>query len=94
MPQKCHDLGMFTLPCLIGEKKIWYAMLDLGDSITITPYHVYLDLKLNDLQKTDVYMKLANRSYIQPLQIFEDVLVQVKNLIFPADFYIMDKLCS
>ena len=29
-PEKCHDLGMFTLPCVIGEEKKWHAMLDLG----------------------------------------------------------------
>ncbi|RDY13233.1 hypothetical protein CR513_01876, partial [Mucuna pruriens] len=33
---------------------------------------------------------LANRSVIQPLGVLEDVLVQVNELIFPADFYVLD----
>ncbi|RDY08610.1 hypothetical protein CR513_07134, partial [Mucuna pruriens] len=34
--------------------------------------------------------KLANRSVVQPLGILEDVVVQVNELIFPADFYVLD----
>lgn len=35
-------------------------------------------------------IQLANRSNACPAGVVEDVLVQVNNLIFPADFYIMD----
>ncbi|RDX89969.1 hypothetical protein CR513_28222, partial [Mucuna pruriens] len=35
-------------------------------------------------------MQLANRSVVQPLGILEDVLVQVNELIFPTDFYVLD----
>lgn len=33
---------------------------------------------------------LADHSTIHPNGVFEDVLVQVNELIFPADFYILD----
>ncbi|RDX88490.1 hypothetical protein CR513_29910, partial [Mucuna pruriens] len=35
-------------------------------------------------------IQLANRSIVQPLGVLEDVLVQVNELIFPADFYVLD----
>ncbi|RDX85394.1 hypothetical protein CR513_33429, partial [Mucuna pruriens] len=35
-------------------------------------------------------IQLANRSVVQPLGILEDVLVQVNELIFPTDFYMLD----
>ncbi|RDX74480.1 hypothetical protein CR513_45762, partial [Mucuna pruriens] len=34
--------------------------------------------------------KLANKSVVQPLGILEDVLVQVNDLIFLVDFYVLD----
>ncbi|RDX78886.1 Retrovirus-related Pol polyprotein from transposon gypsy, partial [Mucuna pruriens] len=33
---------------------------------------------------------LANRSVVQPLGVLDDVLVQVNELIFPANFYVLD----
>ncbi|RDX87868.1 hypothetical protein CR513_30613, partial [Mucuna pruriens] len=35
-------------------------------------------------------IQLTNRSVVQPLGILEDVLVQVNELIFPVDFYVLD----
>ncbi|RDX98235.1 hypothetical protein CR513_18871, partial [Mucuna pruriens] len=35
-------------------------------------------------------IQLANRSVVQPLGVLEDVLVQVDELIFPIDFYVLD----
>ncbi|RDX93517.1 hypothetical protein CR513_24195, partial [Mucuna pruriens] len=35
-------------------------------------------------------IQLANRSIVQPLGVLEDILVQVNELIFPADFYVLD----
>ncbi|XP_038876922.1 uncharacterized protein LOC120069274 [Benincasa hispida] len=89
MPRKWRDPGIFTLPYIIGNRVIRHAMLDLRASINVMPYHVYEDLNLNDLQKPTMCIQLANRSYIQPLRIVKDVLLQVRDLIFPVDFYIL-----
>ena len=35
-------------------------------------------------------IQLADRSHVVPKGLVEDVLVQVNNLIFPADFYVME----
>jgi hypothetical protein len=88
--EKCNDPGMFSLPCVIGNRLISHAMLDLGASINVMPYNVFKDLELNNLQKTSVCIQLADRSFISPLGIVEDVLVKIDKLIFPADFYILE----
>ncbi|KAL0378805.1 UNVERIFIED_CONTAM: hypothetical protein Sradi_3186000 [Sesamum radiatum] len=64
LPEKCKDPGMFTLPCVIGNKRIERAMLDLGASINVMPYSVYQALNLSTLQDTNVIIQLADRSYM------------------------------
>ncbi|XP_074318336.1 uncharacterized protein LOC141655142 [Silene latifolia] len=90
LPTKCSDPGMFTIPCTIGNTKIQKAMLDLGASINVMPYSLYESMKLGPLHATSVVIQLANRSNVYPKGIVEDVLVLVDNLIFPADFYVLD----
>ncbi|XP_073064091.1 uncharacterized protein [Primulina eburnea] len=89
LPNKCKDPGMFTMPCVIGNLKIERAMLDLGASINVMPYSIYCALNLGPLKETRVVIQLADRSNAYPEGVVEDVLVQVKELIFPADFYIL-----
>ncbi|XP_065620719.1 uncharacterized protein LOC136063769 [Quercus suber] len=87
---KCKDPGMFTIPCTIVNTQQEKAMLDLGASINVMPYSIYVSLKLGPLNKTSVVIQLANRSITYPKGIVEDVLVQVNDLVFPADFYVLD----
>ncbi|XP_073138513.1 uncharacterized protein [Henckelia pumila] len=89
LPNKCKDPVMFTMPCVIGNLKIERAMLDLGESINVMPYSIYCALNLGPLKETRVVIQLADRSNAYPEWVVEDVLVQVKELIFPADFYIL-----
>ncbi|XP_010247614.1 PREDICTED: uncharacterized protein LOC104590597 [Nelumbo nucifera] len=84
LPERCADPGMFTLPCVIGKKRIEHAMLDLGASINVMPYSIYCALNLGPLKETRVVIQLADRSNAYPEGIVEDVLVQVNDLIFPA----------
>ncbi|KAL0319983.1 UNVERIFIED_CONTAM: hypothetical protein Sradi_5259800 [Sesamum radiatum] len=49
LPEKCKDPSMFKLPCVIGNKRIERAMLDLGASINVMPYSVYQALNLSTL---------------------------------------------
>ncbi|RDX78368.1 hypothetical protein CR513_41358, partial [Mucuna pruriens] len=65
-------------------------MLDLGASINAMPTSIYKALNFGDLEPTGMTIQLANRSVVQPLGILEDVLVQVNELIFPTDFYVLD----
>lgn len=41
------------------------------------------------LKETSVLIQLADKSFIYPERVLEDVLVQIDNLIFLANFYIV-----
>ncbi|XP_050896300.1 uncharacterized protein LOC127103049 [Lathyrus oleraceus] len=90
IPQKCKDPGTFAIPCTIGDSKFKNCMLDLGAGINFMPTSVYTNLDLGPLQHTGLIIQLANRSNARPIGLVEDVLVQVNDLIFPADFYILN----
>ncbi|RDY00566.1 Retrovirus-related Pol polyprotein from transposon 17.6, partial [Mucuna pruriens] len=90
LPKKCRDPRIFSIPCTIGECTFVDAMLDLGASINVMPASIYRSLNFGDLEPTRMTIQLANRSIVQPLGVLEDVLVQVNELIFPTDFYVLD----
>lgn len=54
------------------------------------PHTVYDALRLGPLKETRVIISLADRSNVYPVGVLEDVLVQVNELVFPADFYVLD----
>jgi len=89
-PPKCADQGMFSIPCKVGNVKIKRAMCDLGASINVMPLSVYHSLNDGPLKKTSTVLQLADRSTVYPEGVLEDVLVKVNDLIFPADFYVLD----
>ncbi|RDX84139.1 hypothetical protein CR513_34859, partial [Mucuna pruriens] len=78
------------VPCTIDDCTFANAMLDLGASINVIPTSIYKSLNFDDLEPTRMTIQLANRSVVQPLGVFEDVLVQVNELIFPVNFYMLD----
>ncbi|XP_070664544.1 uncharacterized protein [Malus domestica] len=90
LPPKCKDPGSFTISCVIGNNRFEHAMLDLGASINAMPYSIYASMNLGELKKDGVIIQLADRSNVYPKGVLEDVLVQVNQLIFPADFYVLD----
>ncbi|XP_068663028.1 uncharacterized protein [Aristolochia californica] len=90
-PVKCKDPGMFTIPCTLGNTRFEKAIIDLGASINAMPYSIYDSLKLGPLNnKTGVVIQLADISNAYPKGVVADVLVQVNDLIFPTDFYVLD----
>ncbi|RDX83524.1 Retrovirus-related Pol polyprotein from transposon 17.6, partial [Mucuna pruriens] len=90
LPKKCRDPGIFSVPCTIGECTFVEAMLDLGASINVMPASIYRSLNFGDLEPTGMTIQLANRSIVQLLGVLKDVLIQVNELIFPDDFYVLD----
>ncbi|RDX74008.1 Retrovirus-related Pol polyprotein, partial [Mucuna pruriens] len=85
-----EDPGIFSIPCTIGDCTFANAMLDLGASINVMPASIYRSVNFDDLEPTGMIIQPANRSSVQPLGVLEDVLIQVNELIFPADFYVLD----
>ncbi|CAM8920915.1 unnamed protein product [Rhodiola kirilowii] len=89
VPPKCGDPGTYTIPCTIGNIRIENCLLDLGASINILPFSIYSCLRIGPLEPTGLTIQLADRSCKQPEGKIEDVLVQVGELVFPADFYVL-----
>jgi hypothetical protein len=64
--------------------------LDLGASVNLLPYSVYLQLGLGELKPTTMTLQLADRSVKVPWGIVEDVLIKVDKFYFPLDFIVLD----
>jgi hypothetical protein len=90
LPIKYKDPGCPTIACMIGESQINRALLDLGASVNLLPYSVYLKLGLGELKPTTVTLQLENRSLKRPRGILEDVLIKVEKFYFPVDFIVID----
>ncbi|XP_026383921.1 uncharacterized protein LOC113279439 [Papaver somniferum] len=65
-------------------------MLDLGASVNVMAASIYEYLNLGPLKETGITLQLADRYNVYPRGIIEDVLVQVNQLIFPADFCVLE----
>ncbi|RDY12201.1 hypothetical protein CR513_03032, partial [Mucuna pruriens] len=85
MPVKCRDPSIFSIPCTINDYTFANAMLDLSASINVMLSSIY-----NDLEPMGIIIQLVNKSIAHPLSMLEDVLVQINELIFPIDFYVLD----
>nr|KAJ0204073.1 hypothetical protein LSAT_V11C500279600 [Lactuca sativa] len=90
MPPKCKDPDVFTVPCKLRNLYVLRAMLDLGASVNVLPYSLFKSIGVGTLSKTGVIIQLADRSLVHPKGVLEDVLVQVDELVFPNDFYVLD----
>jgi hypothetical protein len=74
-PPTYKDPGCPTISCIIGDHDIKQALLDLGASVNLMPYSVYLQLGLGEIKPTMVVLQLADRSVKRPRGVVEDVLV-------------------
>ncbi|KAL5798915.1 hypothetical protein ACOSQ2_003735 [Xanthoceras sorbifolium] len=90
LPPKLKDIGSFNIDITVGNVKKERAMLDLGASINMMPYSVYIQLGLNELKPTSMPLLLTDRSTRYPRGIVENILIQVDKLIIPADFVVLD----
>lgn len=67
------------------------ASLDLGFSINIMAATVVNKLNMGKLRiKRTMEITIADQSVIISLGMVEDVLVKIKDLVFPIDFVILD----
>jgi hypothetical protein len=90
LPIKYKDPGCPTITCMIGVSQIERALLDLGASVNLLPYSVYVQLGLGELKPTTMTLQLADRSVKVPRVIVEDVLIKVDKFYFPVDFIVLD----
>ena len=90
LPLKYKDPGSPTISIVVGNSKLGHALVDLGASVNLLPYSVYVDLGLGELEPTNITLQLADRSVKIPRGIVKDVLVQVDKFYFPVDFVVLD----
>ncbi|XP_057746871.1 uncharacterized protein LOC130966119 [Arachis stenosperma] len=65
------------------------CMCDLSACVSIMPLSVYDALRLPPLKRSAARFVLADKSIISVAGIAKDVLVSIKGLTFPVDFYIL-----
>nr|GEV82823.1 hypothetical protein [Tanacetum cinerariifolium] len=82
--------GNFKIPCKIEGLKHMNAIVDQGSNVNSIPLSTYMKLTDERLAETDVRLSLVSHSYIYPLRIVEDVLVEVVEHVYPMDFMILD----
>ena len=88
-PVKYKDPGSPTILVNIGGTCIDKSLLDLGASVNLLPYSVYMQLGLGELKPTNITLSLADRSVKIPKGIVEDVLVKVDKFYYPVDFVVL-----
>jgi hypothetical protein len=90
LPIKYKDPECPTIACMIRVSQINRALLNLGASVNLFPYSMYLQLGLGELKSTIVTLQLADRLMKRPCGIIEDVLIEVDKFYFPVDFIVID----
>ncbi|GJZ02943.1 zinc finger, CCHC-type containing protein [Tanacetum coccineum] len=82
--------GNFKIPCNIGGLKHMNALVEQGSDVNLMPLSTYMKLTDKRPVETDIRLSLASHSYIYPLGIVEDILVEVAEHVYPVDFVILD----
>ena len=90
LPPKYKDPGSPIISIVVKNLKLGHALVDLGASVNLFPYSVYVGLGLGELESTNITLQLADCSVKIPRGIVEDVLVQVDKFYFPVDFVVLD----
>ena len=90
LPAKNKDPGSPTISIVVGNSKLGHALVDLGVSVNLFPYSVYVELGLRELEPTNITLQLADRSVKIPRGIVKYVLVKVDKFYFPVDFVVLE----
>ncbi|GKF70380.1 MAK10-like protein, partial [Tanacetum coccineum] len=91
MITKKEDIGgNFEIPCSIGNLKHVNALVDQGSDVNIMPYSIYTKHTNEKPAETDIRLSLASHSYIYPLGMAKDVVVEIAEHVYPVDFVILD----
>jgi len=87
---KLKDPDFVTISCFIGNHKIERALLDLGSSVNLIPYFVYLELELGELKRSNCTLQLVDRSVTTLRGRIDDVLIQIDKCVSPVHFVVLD----
>ncbi|GKA37176.1 reverse transcriptase domain-containing protein [Tanacetum coccineum] len=90
VPPKLGDPESFLIPCNFNKTFSCNALADLGASINLMTYSLYVKLSLETLKPTKMSVRLADRSFQYPVGIAENMLIEVGKFTFPAVFVILE----
>ena len=90
LPEKLRDLGIFSIPCAIGEHTFKKALCDVGASINLMPLSIVKNLNLGELTPTTFSLQMVGRSMTYAHGIIEDVLVKFDKFISLIDFVVLE----
>ncbi|GKE11681.1 MAK10-like protein [Tanacetum coccineum] len=90
IPAKMGELGLFTLPCRLGDSKPFDTLANLGSCVNIIPLYLFKKLNIRLLEETDHVFGLADETKSYPIGIVRDIEVHIGKLKLLNDFYILD----
>ncbi|GJY89488.1 MAK10-like protein [Tanacetum coccineum] len=90
VPAKMEDPGLFTLPCRLGDSKLFDTLADLGSCVNIIPLYLFIKLNIRLLEETDHIFGLADGTKSYPVGIVKDVEVHIGKLKLLNNFYVID----
>ncbi|XP_070046071.1 uncharacterized protein [Nicotiana tomentosiformis] len=91
IPQKCGDIGSFTIPCSLGSINFDKSLYDSGASINLMPLSIYkkLEEEIVEIRYALISLQLADQIILIPEGVVEDVLVRVDKFVFLIDFIVV-----
>ncbi|GJZ86223.1 reverse transcriptase [Tanacetum coccineum] len=90
MSKKMKDLGLFTLPCRLGDSKPFDTLADLGSCVNLIPLYLLKKLKIRLLEETDHVFGLANGTRSQSVGIVKNLEVHIGKLKLLKDLHVID----
>ncbi|XP_016540732.2 uncharacterized protein LOC107841283 [Capsicum annuum] len=88
--QKKCDPRAFTIPFTIGSSQFTRSLCDLGANINLMLLAIFKQLGFNPPKLTSMQLLMAGCMVNKPIGISFNVIVRVDNLIFLADFVILN----
>ncbi|GJV76283.1 reverse transcriptase domain-containing protein [Tanacetum coccineum] len=89
-PPKFGNPRSFLIPCNFNKTFSCNALANLGASINLMPYSLYAKLSLETLKPTKMSVRLADRSFLYPVGIAKNMLIEVGKFTFPTNFVILE----
>ncbi|GKF37757.1 reverse transcriptase domain-containing protein, partial [Tanacetum coccineum] len=90
VPPKLREPGSFLIPYTFSKAFSCNALADLGVSINLMPYALYVKLSLETLKLTRMSVRLADRSFQHLIRIAKNTLIEVGKFTFPMEFIILE----
>ncbi|GKD21083.1 MAK10-like protein [Tanacetum coccineum] len=90
IPKKIKDLGLFTLPCRLGDSEPFETLADLGSCVNLIPLYLFKRLTIGLLEEIGHVFGLADGTKSYPVGIVKNVEVYIRMLKLLEDFYVID----